>query len=814
MSKTSPPTDGIPAAPYVGLLGRLPFIPIAVARFVYTLYMFTHSDMQTIMLPITSFSYISVPSTSVGRMAQAVLWTWLHLLQCCVSNQIYSIPEDKDNKPWRPLPAGRITVQRAKYLRWTLLVICFALSGHYGVFEAGAVFTVATLLYNEGGLDSHWETRNLLNALAYAAFDTGASSVARLDRDPALSTIITSAQWYSILIILTTIHASDFRDEVGDRLQKRRTIPVVMPGLGRLSMPIGLIAWSYAVFALPGCPTSLSSAMLVLGTIVGTRFYYLKDAPADRTSYLLYCKLYSFATMGQVIAPFMIAGALFTTVSGFIRSLQGDSESGNIGPNPVMEELERRIEEERQRADEADNERQRAEEQQRAAEEASARAAEDARRAEEERERADEARARAEEDAKQAEENRRIAEEEQRRAEEHRRRADEERRAAEEARQRAEENARRVEEARNLADGARQTAEDNARRADEDKRRAEEQKLRAEEEKRIADEAKAAAEEQRRQAEEDRQRSEALRRRADKDARRAKAEQEKAEIARAVADKAAAEAKAAAEEAHKALKDGIKPVIMPTRGEYEAAKKRLQYKDGIFHFAIAGISGSGKSSLINAFRGLRNGSRNSLVAKTGVTETTSQIARYADPNKANPFVWYDVPGAGTLSIPDWVYFNEQGLYIFDCIIVLTDNRFMQTDEAILRNCARFQIPSYIVRSKSLQHVQNILNDTPYDEDEDEDEDVRMEKAIKHYVAETRYSVAQNLEKAGLPQQRVYVVDKESLVQVACGKEPKTLLDELELVKDLLAEAQRRRVRRPVFKPEASDPVASSSSTVL
>lgn len=239
-------------------------------------------------------------------MAQAVLWTWLHLLQCCVSNQIYSIPEDKDNKPWRPLPAGRITVQRAKYLRWTLLVICFALSGHYGVFEAGAVFTVATLLYNEGGLDSHWETRNLLNALAYAAFDTGASSVARLgmscpvltnissadlksDRDPALSTIITSAQWYSILIILTTIHASDFRDEVGDRLQKRRTIPVVMPGLGRLSMPIGLIAWSYAVFALPGCPTSLSSAMLVLGTIVGTRFYYLKDAPADRTSYLLYC---------------------------------------------------------------------------------------------------------------------------------------------------------------------------------------------------------------------------------------------------------------------------------------------------------------------------------------------------------------------------------------------------------------------------------------------------------------------------------------------------------------------------------------------
>lgn len=106
------------------------------------------------------------------------------------------------------------------------------------------------------------------------------------------------------------------------------------------------------------------------------------------------------------------------------------------------------------------------------------------------------------------------------------------------------------------------------------------------------------------------------------------------------------------------MREGIKPVIMPTREEYEATKKCLQYEDGIFHFAIAGISGSGKSSLINAFRGLHNGSRGSLVAKTGVTETTSQIARYADPNKANPFVWYDVPGAGTL-IPDWVYFNQQ-----------------------------------------------------------------------------------------------------------------------------------------------------------
>lgn len=47
----------------------------------------------------------------------------------------------------------------------------------------------------------------------------------------------------------------------------------------------------------------------------------------------------------------------------------------------------------------------------------------------------------------------------------------------------------------------------------------------------------------------------------------------------------------------------------------------------------------------------------------------------------------DVPEEGTLSIPDWRYFIDQGLYVFDCIVVLFDNRFTETDVTILRNCA-------------------------------------------------------------------------------------------------------------------------------
>ena len=59
--------------------------------------------------------------------------------------------------------------------------------------------------------------------------------------------------------------------------------------------------------------------------------------------------------------------------------------------------------------------------------------------------------------------------------------------------------------------------------------------------------------------------------------------------------------------AERQLREGIRPMILPTMAQVEATKERLQYK-GLFHFAVVGIAGSDKSSVVNAFRGLRNNS--------------------------------------------------------------------------------------------------------------------------------------------------------------------------------------------------------------
>lgn len=393
-----------------------------------------------------------------------------------------------------------------------------------------------------------------------------------------------------------------------------------------------------------------------------------------------------------------------------------------------------------------------------------------------------------------AQEARELAEQIRQEAQEERRNAKERLEAAEEASRRAREEAHRMMtemvEAERAATRARVEAEAAAQTARADATR-------------LAEQAAQELERAREMQDQARKAEEAAKEEAKKAKKTAKQERQKADAARAEAEKAAKTAQeetkraiSAKEEIEKRWKEGIQPVVTPTVAELEAAKRRVQYKEGLFHFAVAGVAGSGKSSLINAFRGLRN--REAGSAATGVTETTRVFDRYPDPNPQYPLVWYDIPGAGTLKIPDWQYFNAQGLYVFDCIIVLFDNRFTMTDVAILSNCARFNIPAFIVRSKADQHIRNVMKEMGYDsDDENADSELRdrlYQEARQHFIEGTRENIKSNLENANLPDRRVYIVSNDTLVSIVKGRAPRKAIDEIELLRDIVNQTLARRGR--------------------
>ena len=231
------------------------------------------------------------PTRILLRIPQVLLWNWLNLLTFNVANQRLpnSVQEDSVNKPWRPLPSKRLSLNGARRLLLGLIPCCLFVINFLGGLRETAAMLILTWMYNDlGGADENYIIRNLINAGGFMCHGSGATIIAAGSEE-----LTQSAYMWLVMIgavIFTTLQIQDIPDMEGDAARGRLTFPLVHgPEAARWSVAFPVFIWSLI------CPAFWKSislgyiSSLVLGTLVGFRILTMKSVAADQKTYKIWC---------------------------------------------------------------------------------------------------------------------------------------------------------------------------------------------------------------------------------------------------------------------------------------------------------------------------------------------------------------------------------------------------------------------------------------------------------------------------------------------------------------------------------------------
>jgi len=102
------------------------------------------------------------------------------LLQFNLINQTVLPEEDAENKPWRPIPSGRISLRNAIILRWISIPLCALISSYFGtaVLISCIMFTFWASVYNFFDGDKNGFVKNLINGFGSCSLALGTTLVA------------------------------------------------------------------------------------------------------------------------------------------------------------------------------------------------------------------------------------------------------------------------------------------------------------------------------------------------------------------------------------------------------------------------------------------------------------------------------------------------------------------------------------------------------------------------------------------------------------------------------------------------------------
>ncbi|XP_075398851.1 interferon-gamma-inducible GTPase 10-like [Tenrec ecaudatus] len=121
-----------------------------------------------------------------------------------------------------------------------------------------------------------------------------------------------------------------------------------------------------------------------------------------------------------------------------------------------------------------------------------------------------------------------------------------------------------------------------------------------------------------------------------------------------------------------------------------------EIENATINIAVTGESGSGKSSFINALRGI--GHEETDAAACGVVETTMERKSYTHPKFPCVTLW-DLPGIGTTKFQPQEYLKKMNFHEYDFFIIVCAQRFKLNDSQLATVIKKMKKNFYLVRTK-------------------------------------------------------------------------------------------------------------------
>lgn len=281
-------------------------------------WLFIESDILTFVVPNTLFGLASalagkqlldgpppdLADVLLQRAPRVLLFFLYNTFLFTLANQRSpeAVREDQANKPWRPIPSGLITPDQTRGLLLCLAPAALGLNYHLGVWSQGLLVQVLSYYYNElqGGAGV---LREIILAVSYGLANRASLQLAA---GPESAVGAQGDRWIFLvsMIILTTMHVQDLKDQVGDRRAGRKTLPLVVgDGVCRVLLTTFVPFWSVVTIRFWRLGLFYSVLYCLVPAVIAFRVLVKRQQQDDARTWRLWCcwhvSLYALPLLGN-----------------------------------------------------------------------------------------------------------------------------------------------------------------------------------------------------------------------------------------------------------------------------------------------------------------------------------------------------------------------------------------------------------------------------------------------------------------------------------------------------------------------------------